>query len=486
MAVAEKPLYYLSIHEAQQLIQRRQLSPVELTRAVLDRIPALDGKLHAYINLMTDSAMEEARIAEAEVTRGNWRGPLHGIPVAVKDQLDVEGAQARIRQFTKGVGDATAVRKLREAGAIMMGKLHMSSLPDAELPMPRNPWNTEHITGGSSTGSGAAVSERAQAEPTGHRSTGGSSTGSGAAVSGGLCLGSLGEDTAGSIRNPAAFCGIVGLKATYGRVSRHGLVPLSWSLDHCGPMARAVEDVAHMLQAIAGHDSKDPTSSAAPVAEYASALREDVKGLVIGVPRDYINECAPRTESIVLKLVDRAIEKLKSLGARVEEVKVPTLHLATIANAVIYYNEFWAAHKSDAAWVLKNGAAQRRARIYLGLLTGSADYIQAQRIRSRCREELAEVFRRVDCLALHNQAGPAPLVKDVGPIDTLFKHVVPEYHGPFNLTGLPTLSVPCGFSDSKLPIALQLVGKPFDELTVLRAGYTYQQNTEWHDQRPPI
>ncbi|MEK7377635.1 MAG: amidase [Candidatus Binatota bacterium] len=458
---ADRPLYYLSIHEAQQLIQSRQLSPVELTRSVLERIAAVDGKLHAYINLMADSAMEEARVAEAEIVGGNWRGPMHGIPVAVKDQLDVEGAAARIRQFTKGVGDATAVRRLREAGAIMLGKLHMSSLPDADLPVPRNPWNTEHITGGSSTGSGAAVS-------------------------GGLCLGSLGEDTAGSIRNPSAFCGLAGLKATYGRVSRYGLAPLSWSLDHCGPMARVVEDTAHMLQAIAGHDPQDPTSSTAPVADYASALREDVKGMVVGVPQDYINECAPRTESIVLKLMDKAIDELKSLGARVEEVKVRTLHLATISNAVIYYNEFWAAHKSDAAWVLKNGAAQRRARIYLGILTNSADYIQAQRVRSRVRAEFAEVFRKVDCLALPCQTGPAPLLKDMGPIDTLFKHVVPEYHGPFNLVGLPTLSVPCGFSENNLPIALQLVGKPFDELTILRAGYTYQQHMRWFERKPPI
>ena len=458
---ADRPLYYLSIHEAQQLIQSRQLSPVELTRSVLERIAAVDGKLHAYINLMADSAMEEARVAEAEIVGGNWRGPLHGIPVAVKDQLDVEGAAARIRQFTKGVGDATAVRRLREAGAIMLGKLHMSSLPDADLPVPRNPWNTEHVTGGSSTGSGAAVA-------------------------GGLCLGSLGEDTAGSIRNPSAFCGLAGLKATYGRVSRYGLAPLSWSLDHCGPMARMVEDTAHMLRAIAGHDPQDPTSSTAPVADYASALREDVKGMVVGVPRDYINECAPRTESIVLKLMDKAIDELKSLGARVEEVKVQTLHIATISNAVIYYNEFWAAHKSDAAWVLKNGAAQRRARIYLGILTNSADYIQAQRVRSRVRAEFAEVFRKVDCLALPCQTGPAPLLKDMGPIDTLFKHVVPEYHGPFNLVGLPTLSVPCGFSENNLPIALQLVGKPFDELTILRAGYAYQQHMRWFERKPPI
>jgi aspartyl-tRNA(Asn)/glutamyl-tRNA(Gln) amidotransferase subunit A len=461
MPAVDRPLYYLSIHEAQNLIRARALSPVELTRAVLDRIQAVDGTLHAYLQVMADSAFQEARTAEAEILSGNWRGPLHGIPVAVKDQLDVAGAPARIRQFTQGVGDATAVRKLREAGAIMLGKLHMSSLPDPEIPQPRNPWNTDHITGGSSTGSGAAVG-------------------------GGLCLGSLGEDTAGSIRNPSAFCGIAGLKATYGRVSRFGLAPLSWSLDHCGPMARVVEDTAHMLQAIAGHDPSDPTASTAPVPEYASALREDVKGLVIGVPRDYIHECEPRTERIVLKRVEEAIDVLRALGARIHEITVPTLKLATIANAVIYYNEFWAAHKSDAAAVLKNGAAQRRARIYLGILTGSADYIQAQRVRSRLRAEFADVFRKVDCLALPCQAGPAPRLKDVGPIDTLFKHVVPEYHGPFNLAGLPTLSVPCGFSENNLPIALQLVGMPFGEMTILRAGYTYQQQMRWYERRPPL
>src|SRR6185369_1693534 len=289
MALGEKPLYYLTIHEAQQLIKNRKLSPVELTRAVLDRIQAVDGKLHAYINLMAERAMMDARAAETEIQQGKWRGPMHGIPVAVKDQLDVEGAPAQIRQYTKGVGDASAVRKLREAGAILLGKLAMSSMP-SEPPQPRNPWNTEHITGGSSTGSGAAVSA-------------------------GLCLGSLGEDTAGSIRNPAAFCGIVGLKATYGRVSRHGLAPLSWSLDHCGPMARVVEDLAYMLNTIAGHDNNDPTSSTQPTSDYISGIREDVKGLRVGVPRDYIDECAPRTDPVVLKRVDEAIVQLKALGA---------------------------------------------------------------------------------------------------------------------------------------------------------------------------
>ncbi len=460
MAIAEKPLYYLTIHEAQRLIQSRALSPVELTRAVLERIGAVDDKLHAYMDLMAENAVAEARRAEDEISRGKWRGPMHGIPVAVKDQLDVDGAPARIRQHTSGVGDATAVKKLRAAGAVLLGKLHMSSLPE-ESPLPRNPWNLEHITGGSSTGSGAAVS-------------------------GGLCLGSLGEDTAGSIRNPSAFCGIAGLKATYGRVSRYGLAPLSWSLDHCGPMARCVEDLAHMLQAIAGYDPNDPTSSPMPVLDYMSAIRTDVNGMTIGVPKDYIDECSRRTADVVLRRVNEAIDDLRSLGARVENISVPTLKFGTIANAVIYYNEYYAAHKNDAATVLKHGAAQRRARIYLGILTSAADYIQAQRIRSRLRSEFAEVFRKVDCIALPCQAGPAPRVKDVGPIDTLFKHVTPEFHGPFNLTGLPTLSVPCGFTDDSLPIALQLVAKPFNETAVLRAGYAYQQHGKWHERRPGI
>jgi aspartyl-tRNA(Asn)/glutamyl-tRNA(Gln) amidotransferase subunit A len=461
MAIQETPLYYLTIHEAQKLIQSHALSPVELTRAILKRIEATDGRLHAYLNLMAESALSEARAAEAEILQGNYRGPLHGIPVAVKDQLDVKGAPALIREGKLQVSeDSTAVERLREAGAVLLGKLTMSSLP-IEPPQPCNPWNTDHITGGSSTGAGAAVAA-------------------------GLCMGALGEDTAGSIRNPASLCGIVGLKATYGRVSRHGLAPLSWSLDHCGPMAWTVEDTAHMLQAVAGYDPKDPTSVDAPVSDYAAALKEDVKGMVIGVPRHFIEECRFRTNPEIVTLVDSAIKELESLGARVEEVTLPTLKLATIANAVIYYNEHFAAHRSEAKSVIQNGATARRARIYLGLLTSAADYIQAQRIRSRVKGECAEVFRKVDLLALPCQLGPAPSFKELDPLDTLFKHLGPEYHAPFNLAGLPAISIPCGFSRSNLPVALQLVGKPFDESTILRAAYTYQQHAGWYEQRPPL
>ncbi len=457
----DKPLYHLTIHEAQKLVRGRELSPIELTRAILRRIEAVDGKLHAYLNLMAESAMNEARAAEAEISQGKYRGPLHGIPLAVKDQLDLKGAPALIRGGNARAGkDATAVQRLRSAGAVILGKLTMSSLP-IEIPPPRNPWNTDRITGGSSTGPGTAVAA-------------------------GLCMGALGEDTAGSIRNPASLCGIVGLKPTYGLVSRAGLAPLSWSLDHCGPMTWTVEDAALVLQAIAGHDSKDPTSIDAPVPNYSAALKANIKDLVVGVPRDYIEECRARTDPEVLTLVEQAIAELKTLGARVVDVKLPALKLATIANAVIYYNEHFAAHKNDAKSTIKNAATSARARVYLGLLTSAADYIQAQRFRSRVRRECAEVFGKVDLLALPCQLKTAPTFEETGPLDTLYKHLIPEYQSPFNLAGLPAISIPCGFSKNKLPVALQLAGKPFDESTVLRAAYAYQQHAKWHEQRPPI
>ena len=464
MTAENKALHYLTIHEAHKLIQSGALSPVELTRAIVERIDAVDGQLHAFVNLMADTALEEARIAEAEILRGNYRGPMHGIPVAVKDQLDVKEAPAEIRGLdasaARQVGDATAVNKLREGGAILLGKLAMSSMP-SEPPQPRNPWDLKRITGGSSTGAGAAVSA-------------------------GLCMGALGEDTAGSIRNPASLCGIVGFKATYGRVSRHGLAPLGWSLDHCGPMTRVVEDAAHMLQAIAGYDPKDPTSINVPVPEYGNALREDVRGMVIGVPRDFIALCREKTSPEILQMVDEAIGELESFGARIQNVSLPTLKYASQANAVIYYNEHYAGHREEAKTAIKTGATARRARIYFGVLTGSADYLQAQRIRSQLKRECAEVFQKVDVLALPCQTSTAPKFEEVDALDTLRKHLAPEYHAPFNLAGLAAISIPCGFSRANLPVALQLVGKPFDELAVLRAAYTYQQHARWYEKRPPI
>jgi aspartyl-tRNA(Asn)/glutamyl-tRNA(Gln) amidotransferase subunit A len=464
MTAKTQELHYLTIHEAHKLIRKRKLSPVELTRAILDRIGAVDGRLHAYCQLMADHALREARVAEAEILKGRDRGAMHGIPVAVKDQLDVEAEPAAIRgldaQAAGNIADSTAVGKLREAGAILLGKLTMSSMPSNPL-QPCNPWDLARITGGSSTGSGAAVAA-------------------------GLCMGALGEDTAGSIRNPASLCGIVGLKATYGRVSRFGLAPLGWSLDHCGPMTRTVEDNAHMLQAIAGYDPKDPTSIDVPVPDYAKALKGNVTGTVIGMPRHFIEEMRTRTDPEVLRLVDESLRALASLGARVREVTLPTMTHATQANGVIYYNEHYAGYREQAKTAIQDGAPARRARIYFGVLTGAADYMQAQRIRSKFKSECAEVFQQIDLLALPCQMSTAPRFEEVDPLDTLWKHIQPEYHSPFNLAGLPAMSLPCGFTESNLPVALQLVGKPFDELTVFRAAYAYQQHAKWYDRKPPL
>ena len=274
-------LCYLTIHETGALLRSRQLSPVELTRAFLERIDRLDGTLHAYITVLPEPAMAAARVAEAEMRRGDYKGPLHGIPIALKDLYDTKGikttASSRVMAQRVPSEDATTTARLAAAGTILLGKLAMHEFalggpdPTCGFPLARNPWNLEHIPGGSSSGSGTAVAA-------------------------GLCMGSLGSCTGGSIRGPAAYCSMVGLKPTYGRVSRFGVVPLSWSLDHCGPMTWTVEDTALMLQAIAGHDPQDPSSSQAPVPDYQAALKENIRGLRIGVPRHFFFANDPRID----------------------------------------------------------------------------------------------------------------------------------------------------------------------------------------------
>ena len=322
--MAQSELCYLSIHEASARIESRQLSPVELTRAFLERIEQLDGTLQAYITVLAEPALTAARAAEAEILRGDYRGPLHGIPIALKDLYDTKGvrttASSRVMAERVPAEDATTTARLAAAGSILLGKLAMHEFalggpdPTCGFPLARNPWNLDYIPGGSSSGSGATVAA-------------------------GLCMGALGSCTGGSIRGPAAYCSIVGLKATYGRVSRYGVVPLSWTLDHCGPMTWTVEDTAHMLQAIAGYDPKDPTSSRAPVPDYAAALREDVKGLTIGVPRDFFFADDPRIDREILQGVETALGVFEAMGARVEDVTIPMLHYAAAAQPVIMLSE---------------------------------------------------------------------------------------------------------------------------------------------------
>ena len=454
-------LCFSSIDSMAARLQKREVSPVELTRAYLDRIQALDGSLHAFVNLMEESALEEARAAEQEIQQGHYRGPLHGIPVAVKDQYDVKGALSMVRiPQPAGPGeDCTAVRRLREAGAVLLGKLNMSGLPGG-LPAARNPWNLDHVPGGSSTGSGAGIAA-------------------------GLCMGSLGEDTAGSIRNPASYCGISGLKPTYGRVSRFGLAPLGWSVDTVGPMTRVVEDLAHMLQVLAGFDSRDPTSNPMEVSDYTADLRAGVSDLVVGVPREYMKLID--TDPEVLACLDEALAAMESLGAKVRDVTVPSMEYATIANGLIYSCEFYNICRADMDAAMAGEASEsRRARMFIGAVSTCGDYIQAQRMRSRLRRELNEVFREVNVMALPTNPTPAPKAGELDGLDAVYKMLKPDLASPANLAGIPALAVPAGFNSNGLPVGMQFWGKAFAESTVLRVGYAYQQHARWYEQRPQV
>jgi aspartyl-tRNA(Asn)/glutamyl-tRNA(Gln) amidotransferase subunit A len=461
-------LCYLTIREAGHLLKDRQLSPVELTRAFLNRIAQLDGQLQSYITVLSDRALSEARTAEAEILRGEYRGPLHGIPIALKDLYDTQGicttASSRVMATRVPSEDATTTARLAAAGCILLGKLAMHEFalggpdPTCGFPLARNPWNLDHIPGGSSSGSGAAVAT-------------------------GLCMGSLGSCTGGSIRGPAAYCSIVGLKPTYGRVSRYGVVPLSWTLDHCGPMTWTVEDTALMLQAIAGHDPKDPTSSRAPVPDYAAALIEDVKGLTIGVPRHFFFADDPMIDRDNLSVVDTALKTLQELGARVVEVTIPSLKYAGAAQPVIMLSEAFAYHAPKLRSKPEEFGDMVRARFRMGALFTAGEYVQAQRVRNVIKREFANALQQVDLIASPTMSNPPPAFATV---DVMTTARVPSFTGPYNLTGMPAISVPCGFTAKGLPVGLQLAGKPFDEATVLQAAYTFQQHVRLFEKRPPV
>lgn len=468
MAKDHKELFYLTIDEAGQLIRRRELSPVELTLAYLERIEAKDGILHGFLTVLPDSALAEARNAEKEILEGNYRGPLHGIPIGLKDMYDTKGTPTTggSRAFEHRVPsrDATVAARLREAGSIRLGKLTMSELAMTGPPSlgedARNPWSLDHIPGGSSSGSGVAVAS-------------------------GLCAGALGSDTGGSIRFPASLNGIVGLLPTYGRVSRYGVMPLSWSMDHVGPMTRTAEDAALMLQVIAGYDPEDATTSTAPVADYRAGLTEDVKGLTVGVLRSFFsshdNDVHPETHAAV----DQAVVDLEGLGARVQEVEIPSLEYASIAGVAIYLSEAFAIYQDLLRSQSEVLGQIFRSYVYTGGLFTSADYVQAQRMRGRLKREVARVFQHVDLIASPATTGPAIAFRDFDPL-VLLNAPRSAASILFNLVGSPAVSVPCGFTKSGLPIGLQLAGRPFDESTVLRVAYAYQQSKAWHQMHPPV
>jgi len=454
---------YATIAELSARYRKRDLSPVEVTQTLLARIEKLDPILHAFVTLTADSALAEARAAEEALRRGDAR-PLLGIPVAHKDiyltrGVRTTGGSALLADWIPDE-DATCVQRWRAAGTVQLGKLITHEFafglqfPGHRFPPAKNPWNLDHIPGGASSGSGAALAA-------------------------GLVTGATGSDTGGSIRGPAAFCGIVGLKPTYGRSSRAGVLTLSWTLDHTGPMARTVQDCAFLLQPLAGYDPADPASSRAPVDDYVAPLGRDIRGLKIGVPRAYFLE---EVDAEVARAFEEALETLRRLGAEVRDVQIPSLRGAH-SFLLILMAEAYAYHESDIREHPELYGDVLRERILAGALVTASEYTQAQRIRAEICRETAEVLKTVDVLASPTALKPAtPFAQAFDP-----EFAFPKSNmAPFNLTGLPTLALPCGFSASGLPVSFQLSGRPFEEATVLRAGHAYEQATTWHTRRPPV
>ena len=463
--MADTPLYYLSIAEASARIQSGELSPVELTQAFLDRIDALDGELNSYILVTRDEALAAAHAAEDEIAAGRYRGPLHGIPIALKDLYDTKGiattGQSKLLESRIPEEDCTVWVRLREAGAVLLGKLTMFEFalggPDTSLAkLSRNPWDLGKSPGGSSSGSGTAMAA-------------------------GLAMGTLGSDTGGSIRIPAAYCGIVGIKPTYGRVSRAGVLPLSWSLDHAGPMTWTVEDAALMLQPMAGHDPADPTSSTAAVPDYRSALRDDLSGLTVGFPRSYIASPDVMLDDEVHEAFHDSLSALRDLGATVEVVEIPSLEHATQANSLIMIAEAHAYHVDNLRNHPDLYGQTAKLCFTLGGMFSSGDYVQSMRLRAQVRSEYAALMERVDLIATPTMATPA---SDFD-FDLLPVLMISNFMGPMNMTGMPALSIPNGFSKGGLPIGLQLAGRPFGESTVLGAGHAYEKAARPFA-RPPV
>jgi aspartyl-tRNA(Asn)/glutamyl-tRNA(Gln) amidotransferase subunit A len=460
----------LTIAEASLAISDGSLSPVRLTEAYLERIAALDGELHSYVLVLRDEALAAARA----LASGRASGPLHGIPIGLKDIYKTRGIRttAGSRRYLDHVPDEDAATwaRLRDAGAILLGKQETHEFaiggPDFTLPFApaRNPWNTAHYPAGSSSGSAVAVAA-------------------------GLCAGAMGSDTGGSIRGPAAYCGIVGLKPTYGRVSRRGVFPLSYTLDHCGPLTRTVEDCAIMMQALAGHDPQDPGSADVPVPDYRAALTPRLDGLRIGVIRHFHerdavacfgSDSAPSAAYTVA--FDAACRTLESLGARLVDLHLSPLIDYVDANRLIMLGEAYALHEKDFRERPQDFGHHMFARIGLGAFLTAADYVEATRQRRELCLEFARALAGVDVAVSANATGPAPRIDQV-PVYSTFARA--SYTGPYNLTGSPALSVPIGF-ENDLPLAFQIAGRPFDEAAVMRVGHGFERATEFHRRRPAL
>jgi len=465
LARATDALAFISVQEASALVRANKVSPVELTRACLARIDALNPSLNAFITVTAESALAQAQRAESEVQRGRWRGRLHGMPVALKDLIDTAGVKttAASALFKDRIPqeDATVVLRLKEAGAVLLGKLNMQEFAYGGTSVPSyygrvsNPWDVERIAGGSSGGPAAAVAA-------------------------GLCYAALGSDTGGSIREPAAFCGIVGLKPTYGRVSNRGVIPLSWSLDHIGPMTRSVTDLAIALQTIAGYDPNEVTSQDRPVGQYLEAMRKSHRRLRIGVPREFFYaDLHPEVQAAI----DQALAVLVTVGGETREVPLEVSTDRTVIRA-----EAYAYHAEYIAKTPELYLPETLAKLQLGAGIDGQTYIRARRDLDRLRRSSVNVFSTVDLLVTPTTPVPAPKASDY-PLTfegalaldgSLLRNT-----RPFNMYGFPTISVPCGMTSAGLPIGLQISGPPWEERRVLGLARAFEEATDWHTRRPP-
>ena len=459
-------LAFLTIAEASRLIAGRKLSPVELTEAYLGRIAALDSQLDSFVTLTAERARAEAKQAEAAIMSAGPRGPLHGIPYCLKDIFDTAGirttAMSKLLADNVPVRDSACQEKLAAAGGILLGKnatwefAHGGPSWDILFPPARNPWDRTCSPAGSSSGSAAAVAA-------------------------GFAPATLGSDTGGSIRGPAAACGIAGLKPTYGLVSRRGVLPNCFSHDHAGPLAWTAEDVAILLQAIAGHDAEDPASADVPIPDYPSALTGDVEGLVIGVPERWLDDEMPLSAP-TRAAFEAALEVFRGLGAKVRPVTLPPLQQFDDCKRTIAVVELFTIHGKDLRTRPELFGASLRYRIIAGGLVRAEEYLLAMRLRTDLARSLQSVLSTVDLLMLPTSE-PAGKLAPVPPA-SLFTR--PSFTTPFNVGGNPALSICSGFNDAKLPFSLQIVGRLFDDATVLRAGDAYEKATPWRSMRPVL
>lgn len=456
----------LSLAEALALVRSQQISTTELTSACLDHINKINGKLNAFITITVEAAQKRAYRADRQLRQGKRLGLLLGIPIALKDLFETRGVRTTAgSSFFEGHvpdKDAEVVRKLKDAGAVILGKTNLHEIAlgvtnvNPHFGACRNPWDTERVSGGSSGGSAAALAT-------------------------GMCLGALGSDTGGSIRIPASLCGIVGLKPTLGRVSLRGVIPLSWNLDHVGPMGRRVMDVAILLQVIQGYDASDAYSARVARSECLARIREGVSGWRIALAED---EYFARADEEVLAALHEAASIFADLGAKVDKVEFPGAREAAFANGLMVTSDAAAFHQDRLRLNPQGFGADVQERLRDGAAVTSAEYSQARRTQTLLRRQFEFFFKKFDILLTPTTPIPAPLIEGTNAVEQA--RLLTRFTAPFNLTGLPALSLPCGFTPKGLPIGLQVISKPWAEAHVLRAAYAYEQATDWHLRMPNL